>query len=73
MPTLTGFSTFTFEKLEGVDELSFTNSGNPGNSFRGVNGFSLTGVAPAAAVPEPSSALAIAFVGGLAMLRRRRK
>ena len=65
------FASFQFTKVDGVDSFSISSNGT--NRNRGFNAFSLTGTSPTVAVPEPSSALAIAFVGGLAMLRRRRK
>ena len=68
--TTNGFATFTFTKVDGVDSFTLDNAGLSEGSFRSFNGFSLTGTT---AVPEPSSALAIAFAGGLGLLRRRRK
>ena len=43
-----GFTTFTFDKVAGVDSFEVSNVGNSRASFRSINGFSLTGTAPTA-------------------------
>ena len=66
---LTGFTTFTFTKAEGVDSFTLDNAGNSFGEFRAYNGFSLTGTT---VIPEPAS-LALIGLGSLAMLGRRKK
>ena len=69
---LTGFTTFTFTKVDGIDSFTLDNAGNSEGSFRSFNGFSLTGTTESAVIPEPAS-LALLGLGSLAMIGRRKR
>jgi len=62
------FISYTFQKEDGVDEITILNDNAGGSPFTTINGFSLT-----SAVPEPSSALLLMLAGGFGLLGRHRK